>query len=685
MEAGIYKIEDLAGYVPNLEMSETGIGTNIYIRGIGSGINQGFEQSVGMYVDGVYYGRAQLTRAPFMDLQRVEVLRGPQNILYGKNSIAGAMSLITNKPTDTFEGYVSGTYEPDYDDRIGELVVSGPLTDSIQARLGLRKRLYDGYVQNIDTGNNEPERDEETVRLSVNWDMTDNLSALLKLEHNKFDVTGRQIEIVGDGASQNPAFGGSNWSNFWVNAAPGMVPGLPATSSSMLDIVQNGKRSTNGDSSDNKTDNATLTFNWQVGDYTLTSISAGMKYEYDETCDCDFTSADLFFVDSKEKYTQYSQEFRITSPVGETFDWIAGVYYQSSDLDFNDRFYVTETSPLPLAMNYIFAPGIYSAGGYPTAPGGNDIALQMAGLGAPRSFSQDSDLYSVFGQVTWNINDDLRLTVGGRYSSEKKTASKTLSFTDASGATIPFDDIYVPPLSSPPGYMGMDFFLGTAFNTVRTDLKDSNTEDNFAPLVTLEYDISENTMTYITATQGFKSGGYDARSNAPDSVTVLNPGVTDTEVPAGTFHYDEEKATSFEIGAKNTLLDGAAELNVAYFYTKYDDLQVSIYDGVLGFNVGNAAKAVTQGVEVDGRFMVTERLTLSGNLAWMDFEFKDYPDGQCTQQQRIDAANAATPDLNPTCSYDGKSNQYVADWSGALALDETIIILHITVTGNPSP
>ena len=107
LEAGLNKIQDLQAYVPNLTMSENGIGTAIYIRGIGSGINQGFEQSVGMYVDGVYYGRAQLARAPFLDLARVEVLRGPQNILYGKNSIAGAISIITASPGDEFEGFVS--------------------------------------------------------------------------------------------------------------------------------------------------------------------------------------------------------------------------------------------------------------------------------------------------------------------------------------------------------------------------------------------------------------------------------------------------------------------------------------------------------------------------------------------------------------------------------------------------
>lgn len=113
-EAGITELEGMTAYVPNLTMNQTGIGTVIAIRGISSGINQGFEQSVGQYVDGVYYGRAQLARAPFMDLDRVEVLRGPQSILFGKNSIAGAISMHTARPSEEFEGSITALYEPDH-------------------------------------------------------------------------------------------------------------------------------------------------------------------------------------------------------------------------------------------------------------------------------------------------------------------------------------------------------------------------------------------------------------------------------------------------------------------------------------------------------------------------------------------------------------------------------------------
>ena len=207
IEAGIDKIEDLQAYVPNLTMSETGIGTNIYVRGIGSGINQGFEQSVGMYFDGVSYGRAQLSRAPFLDLARVEVLRGPQNILFGKNSVAGALSLHSQRPSQEFEGSISGLYEPTHGERTIDLILSGPLTDRVGARLAIRKRDIDGYIENLTLDKDEPERDEGTVRLLLDWAATDNLQALFKFEVGKFDVTGRQIEIINDQNSTSAIFG----------------------------------------------------------------------------------------------------------------------------------------------------------------------------------------------------------------------------------------------------------------------------------------------------------------------------------------------------------------------------------------------------------------------------------------------------------------------------------------------
>ncbi len=662
MEAGLNKIEDLQAYVPNLTMTENGIGTAIYIRGIGSGINQGFEQSVGMYVDGVYYGRAQLARAPFLDLARVEVLRGPQNILYGKNSIAGAISVITAKPGDEFEGFVSGLYEPEFDEKVFDLVLSGPLTDTLGIRFAARKREYGGFIENLTLGRDEPNTDEETVRLKLVWDATDSVTLSLKGELGSFDVIGRQAEVINDepSISTNPLFAGRTYAEI---ADDTQVPGALEVDSheSVNNNFQDFKRSSNGDFSFNDTQNLTFSVDWVRDEHMFTATTAYMAYEYDDLCDCDFTAAEGFKVSLKEDYEQYSQEFRWISPVGEPWEFIGGLYFQKNELYFFDSIIVDSD----LIVQLLNAADALEGGARgdidPNPLGGSpeevagigDAGNAIANLTSPRDFNSDSLLGSAFLQATWNMRDDLRLTLGGRYTYEEKEGSRKFRFGNLDFSDRPFGET--------------DTVAAISFGAERHDLEGERTESQFSPLVNVQFDVNPDIMTYITWSQGFKSGGFDARSNASPSADPVPPNpnalpAASRPVLIGTFEYEEEEAESLELGAKMTLLDGGMELNVALFHTQYDNLQVSIFDGTLGFNVGNAASAVTQGAEIDGRWQITETLMLAGALAFLDFEFKDYENGQCLAGQTPNSPDGVN------CDYSGMTNQYVADWSGNVLL-----------------
>jgi iron complex outermembrane receptor protein len=163
--ANINKIEDVTEFVPNMTMTETRVSTQMYVRGIGSGNNQGFEQSVGQYIDAIYYGRQQLIRAPFFDLERVEVLRGPQGILFGKNSVASALNLSTARPDYSVEIALSTYYEFENDQQEFNGAFSGPLTENFRARLAFRSNDEDGFITNSYRGSEEPERDEKAARL----------------------------------------------------------------------------------------------------------------------------------------------------------------------------------------------------------------------------------------------------------------------------------------------------------------------------------------------------------------------------------------------------------------------------------------------------------------------------------------------------------------------------------------
>jgi iron complex outermembrane receptor protein len=197
-EAGVVRLEDLKAYVPNLQMSETGIADNIYIRGIGSGLNQGFEQSVSMYQDGVYHGRGHQARMPFLDLARVEVLRGPQPILFGKNAVAGAVSLIANQPTADFETSARISRDFSNDETIAEGTVSGPLAASVRGRLAGFYRKSAGYIDNITLGRNEPKHHDIGARMILAAGDDAALNGFLRVEMGNFDTKGRQVEIFGE-------------------------------------------------------------------------------------------------------------------------------------------------------------------------------------------------------------------------------------------------------------------------------------------------------------------------------------------------------------------------------------------------------------------------------------------------------------------------------------------------------
>jgi outer membrane receptor protein involved in Fe transport len=245
---------------------------------------------------------------------------------------------------------------------------------------------------------------------------------------------------------------------------------------------------------------------------------------------------------------------------------------------------------------------------------------------------------SVFGQLTWSITDRWYLTAGGRISSEKKKASRTIMISTIDGEPLP------PPTA--PYTHGL---YAALFNITDHDIEGDRKTTRFMPSVDIQYDVSDNSMVYFSISSGVKSGGYDARSNnAPDN--------------GGSFEFDDEDATSYELGAKMLFNGGATELNFAVFYMNYNDLQVSSFDGVLGFNVGNAAKATTQGFELDSRWLVTDHLLLSGSIAFTDFEYKEYY-GECYFGQIPDAPDGIN------CDYKGQTNVLTPDYSGILSAD----------------
>jgi outer membrane receptor protein involved in Fe transport len=288
--------------------------------------------------------------------------------------------------------------------------------------------------------------------------------------------------------------------------------------------------------------------------------------------------------------------------------------------------------------------------------------------------------------------------VGVRYSHIEKEATRILRQGDLERNPFNLNDQNESERLSTGSVL-----FASIFEVAFHDLAGSRTEDNTAWELVTDFDLTDDVLLYGSIKTGFKGGGFDVRSNSdpavplPQPVDPANPAILETQAQAcqrvigpapgqpvlsgsgslfpsdlqqqvcqnvspGTFEFEDEQATAFEAGTKVSLLNGTAEINVAVFYTTFDDLQVSIFDGTLGFNVGNAASATTQGVELDGRWAITDDWSMNGSIGYLDFEFDDFKNGQCNQGQV-----ATSP--GGFCDYSGQTNQYVADFSGNLAVN----------------
>lgn len=621
-EAGIENLQDLSAYVPSLKVVDGGLVPQMYIRGIGSGANQGFEQSVGTYSDGVYAGRSLQSRSSFMDLERVEVLRGPQSILFGQSSIAGAISLVSAKPTDELEGMVSLSHAPETDETEINAVISGPLTDDLGARLAVRDRQEDGFMDNKTRNEDGPALDEQAARLVLAWDITNDLSATFKAEVARVERDGRSLKPID------------------LGVYPLVVPGLQQTTPEIgHDMWADADNAMSFDS-----DSYVLNLEYSLGDHTLTSVTAYNEYEYiEDNYDGDTTEVNMVSIDMSEDFEQFSQEIRLASPVGETVDYIVGAFYQTSEQKYQE-----------------------------------DASLQVSSLGmspildslVERPFSQESDTWAAFGQVTWNISEELRLSVGLRYTEDEKEGARGQAISSLTVAPGVSQNLVIFPAGPRTGLPVATALAATpvvgGFQLADHNLKADYEEENWTPSVNLQYDLNEDIMLYVNYSEGYKAAGYDARGIngfAAGDTDFLGNTYTQTATGADSFFFDQEEAKTFELGAKMSLLAGTAELNVALFQTDYSDMQVSVFDGAFGFAVDNAGEATVRGLEMDGRWRATESLTLTGSLGYLDFEWTDYEAGACNGSDTL----PSSPTVAGNCDYTGMENTNTPEWSASLA------------------
>ncbi len=552
-DRGVRDVQDLDTYVPSLQVSDLSGYTQLFLRGIGSNIVFiGSDPSTTIHLDGVYLARPLSYLSDFLDVERIEVLRGPQGTLYGRNSVGGTINVISRRPSSTLEGQVQAGYGT-YDRYALQGYVSGPIAGDIRASLAADVSGHDAYRENVSTGNDLEDMKSRGVRGQI----------LVPL-----GGIGEWL-VRADWSRQSGAFG----------AYPKLIrpTGNPVDDAILGDFDKVSMDRDNHTVLENYGGSSDLSFDLGSG-IELRYLTGYREFRGSIIADADASSTDMLLNQLRPiRQHQFSQELTLTGD-SDTLNWVVGGYY------FREK----NREPLTLTL----------------------FPFGASHIQRPELKARS---YAFFGQAEYNFTDQLSLVAGLRYTKERKRYFLSDYFT-ASTDTDPdvAEDGFV--LAGVPG-LPDPFIVDT-----------SRTDDALTPKFGINYTPNDDVLLYVSATRGFKSGGYDyGASNAADASAGYGP----------------EKLWSYEAGLKSDLLDRRLRLNLTGFYYDYTDLQVQSYVQIgasFGARTENAATARVKGIEAEIVGRPVNGLELTANIAYLDAKYRDYPDAFVTTFGNFDAS-----------------------------------------------
>jgi iron complex outermembrane receptor protein len=583
-KTGTYSASQITQLVPNLNYSSPNPrNTSLTIRGLGSSVvaiaqsNDGLEPGVGFYVDQVYHARPATAAFDFLDVERVEVLRGPQGTLFGKNTTAGAINITTKAPSFQFgaEGELS---LGNYDYRQGKLAVTGPLWGGVVAgRLSVIATRRDGVIRNVRLGRRQNELDNAAIHAQLLFKPNDNFSLRLSADDSSINSECCTQVFVRVGSTLKPA----------ARQYPALAAGVNYTPPSQ-------------DPFDRLTDiDAPLLVNtddagysavadWDLGFATVTSVSAWRWWNWDAANDRDYTGLPIQLLQHiPSRQDQYSQELRIASNGHHTIDYVAGLYYFSQTIKGQPI-----TGYGPLATYWLLGPA-------PAFPAG-----LLDGYTTDGRTRFHSESYAVFGEATWRVDDKLSLTGGLRYTYEDKDGR--------------FDSIVFG------GAPATGALLNSKLSILRPQSYSASDKDgSLSGRASVAYQVTDGVMAYASFAKVSKSGGInmsglplDAANNPALATAVVKP----------------ERNTNYEIGVKSRLFDDRLVLNADLFHTTVHDFQTNVVDtgpGALRGYLANIEKVRLKGLEIDGSFVFNEHFSGRFGLSRTDGQYVSYRNGPC--------------------------------------------------------
>ncbi|QFU77465.1 TonB-dependent receptor [Halioglobus maricola] len=555
---GASDITELAQAVPSVTLEPsraTNTTLTAFIRGVGQQDPlAGFEQGVGLYMDDVYMSRPQGNVVDIYDVERIEVLRGPQGTLYGRNTMGGAIRYVTRRLDDELSGSLKASYG-DYDqvDLVG--TISVPLGDTFRVGGTLASFQRDGFGESLTTGDDNYSKDILAYRLSAEWLPTEDL-----LVRFSYDDTQDESDPV---AGYRPRAG----------AASG-EPVLSDIRDTWAGAADNATTAGINGNNEVEADGWALSVDWNFGDhYTLRSITADRSDYTESVIDFDSLSVDDFDAPVIYDNEQFTQEFQLLYS-GEKMNLVTGLFYIDA----------TASNDFDVVLGQL---GRVAYGTELTSYTGGTV---------------DTESWSAFADMTWNFTERLSVAVGVRYTEDERSV-----------------DVYRASylgVGSP--FFGNDdaFLLGAT-----SDYEASETWDDWSPRVNVSYLWNDDMTVYAGYSQGFKAGMFD-----PRGANFVTPAVEEG--------VDPETLDSYEVGFKSTYWDGRAVTNIALFYSEYTDMQVpgsvgidSDGDGTNDDFVGtltNAGESEIAGIEIEGTFLLTERLSMQVAASFLDTDITEW-------------------------------------------------------------
>jgi outer membrane receptor protein involved in Fe transport len=569
-DANIGNMEDISNFTPNLSVFSHAPFTSLQVRGLGSPFDKGFEQSAGLFLDGVYLGRLAFLDAAFLDVASVEILRGPQGTLFGKNTISGAISIRSNQPSQELE--FSGelvTGEEDLDKY--SVTANIPINDKLALRASGLINQRDGAVYNTTLDRDEGSVDARIGRLQLRWDIADWLDVTFAAAdtNQEFRLGSFQVQTATPEQFQLMQF---------YDPRVELDPSNELSSQDYpAETYQNG----------NKYD---IRFNAQLWGHEFAWINSLTSIAEESNSDLDFSPIPLLYFLNAEDYEQLSSELRIVSPLGMfdgKFDYVAGIYAATSDTRIR---VIIDAAPNPEDL----LTGLSATSGLLASL--DPILASVIGGGPGERLLidgyQENLSTAAYAQASWHFSPEWTLTGGIRVSREEKDVDQQLQMFTA----------------------GTDLD-GPIFTQLVTAeeyrLIDKRVDEDVSPKLSLSWIPGDDITFYGSAAAGFKSGGYSG-SAVRAEITEVDP----------------ESSLTYELGAKARFFGGAASLNFATFYTEFEDLQLTIFEGNVS-RISNAAGAISKGAELESAFVTP--WGISGNLAvaYLDASFTDYENGPC--------------------------------------------------------